>query len=171
MSIEANYALERIYNWSDLDLKKPKQQQQRTVQLLQHALELCSNFYKSEQNKRQTNTEKTGKIKDHVTNKIKVPIMKTDKMIIKPDHRYSLERGQETIYGDTIPSASGRIESRPPDSLSVFFEYCNTLLYFSDPDKLGSSSEASREENSGMRIEYSGRLGTTEFFPEARLQG
>nr|CAD7258208.1 unnamed protein product [Timema shepardi] len=87
MSLEANYALKKIYNWSDLDLKKPKQQQQRTVQLLQHALELCSNFYKSEQNKRQTNTEKTGKIKDHVTNKIKVPIMKTDEMIIKPDHR------------------------------------------------------------------------------------
>ncbi|CAG2067612.1 unnamed protein product [Timema podura] len=49
MSLEANYALKRIYNWSDLDMKKPAQQQ--TVKLLQLAVELCSNFYKAEQDK------------------------------------------------------------------------------------------------------------------------
>nr|CAD7407160.1 unnamed protein product [Timema poppensis] len=49
MSFEANYALKRIHQWYDLDMKKPAQQQ--TVKLLELAVELCSNFYKAEQNK------------------------------------------------------------------------------------------------------------------------
>nr|CAD7459903.1 unnamed protein product [Timema tahoe] len=148
MSLEANYALKRIYNWSDLDLKKPEQQQQRTVQLLQHAIELCSNFYKAEQNKRQTNTQQTGKIKDHVTNKINVPIMKTDEMIIKPDRRKDFDDRKHRfriLQHTTVPFLARQA--------GVFF------------------SEARRQENSGMRIEYSGRLGTMEYFPEVRLQG
>nr|CAD7408016.1 unnamed protein product [Timema cristinae] len=85
MSLEANYALKRIHQWYDLDMKKPTQQQ--TVKLLELAVELCSSFYKAEQNKRQTKTERTGKIKDLTTNKNKVHKMKNNEMIVKPHHK------------------------------------------------------------------------------------
>nr|CAD7258206.1 unnamed protein product [Timema shepardi] len=49
MSFEANYALKRVPRCCNLDTKNPEHQ--KTVKLLHLAVELCSNFYKAEQDK------------------------------------------------------------------------------------------------------------------------